>query len=125
MPYVTMLEMQLRCKKYRLFPSTNLMTPCYAAPIVCLGIIEGALGPGRVYLVELIAALSDTLQTVTLESCSLSADLIHDVVLVHLSLKQLYLYGCEVGSTNSSDPTAPSLSTPHPTNLELGFFFCS
>ena len=62
MPHVTKLEMQLGCGGYRLFPSRDIFTPFYAAPITHLGITAGAPGVARVYLVECVAALSTTLQ---------------------------------------------------------------
>ena len=122
MPHITKLKIQLRSEKYRLFPSTELLTPFYASPIVCLRITEGTLAPGRAYLVEFISALSATLQTVTFKSCTLSPDLIHDTVLAHPGLEQLHLRGCEVRSTNSDNPTMSHSSASHSVSLELGVF---
>ena len=124
MRYITKLEMQLQFGRFRLPPSTDRPTPFYAAPIVRLGVTRGVLGPGRAHFVEFITALSATLQTVTFKYCTLPTNMIHDIVLAHPGLKQLYLYGCETESASSDDPTGSRSSTLQSTstNLELGIF---
>lgn len=61
MPYVTKLKM-----RFFRSPSKNLLRAFYAAPVVCLGITGGIFGPLSVgkHLLEFIAALFATLQTV-------------------------------------------------------------
>ncbi|KAF9779570.1 hypothetical protein BJ322DRAFT_1088199 [Thelephora terrestris] len=117
-PYVKKLGIQLRSENYRLFPSTELLTLFYTAPIVCLEFTEGTLAPGWAHIVEFITALSTTLQTVTFKSCSFPPNLIHNVVLAHPGLKKLHLYSCQIERAKLNDPTA----LPHSTNLELVFF---
>ena len=122
MPYVTKLTMRLRSEEFQFFPSSRLFTLFYAAPIAHLWITNAVLGPGQVYVVEFIAALSATLQTVTFKYCSLPLNMICDIVRAHPELKQLYLHCCEIKDADSDDPTTSQLDTPRSTNLELGIF---
>jgi hypothetical protein len=120
-PLVTRLRMQMRSPRYRLFPSKKLLKPFYHAPITHLEITEGTLAPAQVCLVKFAVALSATLRTVTFKTCSLSLQLILDVVLELPNLERLRLYSCEIKPVDLSPPT-----TPHPdtrsTDLELGIF---
>ena len=125
MPYVTKLGMVLLYDIYRLSPSPDLLTRLCACPIVFLRITEGALTTARVRLVEFIAAISPTLQTVSFEFCSLPLSLIHHIVLAHPDLKQLHLRSCKIKAPNSDRPTTPQLGTPHSPDLELGVFSSS
>jgi len=100
MPYIEKLKMQLEFQYYRPFPSLDLLTPFHTAPITCLGIAGGVLTTGaRVCLVECVIALSATLQTAVLKSCSPSLHLILDIALTHLGLKRLHLLYCHFKST--------------------------
>lgn len=122
MRYVEKLKMQLQSQNYRLFPSPNLLTPFHAAPIVHLGITEGVLATdARIYLVECIATLSATLQTVICKSCSLSLRLILDIVLAHPGLKCFHLLDCDFKPARSEHPVVPSPGTRlELPDLELG-----
>lgn len=124
MPHIEKLKMQLECENYRLFPSPDLLTPFYTAPITCLGITGGVFATeARGYLMECIAALSATLQTVVFKSCSLSLYMITDIMLVHPGLKHLHLHACGL-----KPATADPFALPHPSersetpDLELGVF---
>lgn len=121
MLYVTKLRIQMRSERYRLFPSPKLLKPFHTAPITHLGIVAGALASSQACLVECIVALSATLRTVTFASCSLSPDLILDIVLKHPDLKRLFLRCCEVKPTYPNNYAEPPLGT-HFTDLELGIF---
>ena len=101
--------------------SAHLLTPFYTAPVVYIGITKGTLATARAYLVECITALSATLQTVALKSCSFPSDLIHEILLAHSDLKRLYLDRRDIKPTNSGYPATTHLG-PHSTDVELGVF---
>jgi len=122
MPYIKKLKIQLHCKKYRLFPSPDLLAPFHAAPIACLELTGGVLAAdARACLVEWIAEISATLQTVIFKSCSLSLSLILDTVLAHPGLKRLHLICCDFKPAKLDQPTIPLQGT-QPADLELGVF---
>ena len=121
-PYTTGLKIQLRSEMFQLSPSADLLSLFYPAPIVRFEITGGVLSPGRDYLVDFIAALSSTLQTVTLKSCALSTHLFHDIVLAHPGLKHLYLRYCQIWSPYPVNPRTSRLGVLHSANLELGIF---
>ena len=119
MRYVTKLEMEMRCERYRLSPSPTLLRPFHAAPITSLAITNGTLASAQAHLVECITALSATLHAVTFSFCSLSPNLIFDIALRHPDLKQLHLHSCQLYPT-TSDHHAPPRLDPCSTDLELG-----
>ena len=123
MPYVEKLEIKLLVQKFRIFPTPDILTPFHTAPIAHLGITEGGLATGeaRPCLVECIAALSATLQTVTFRSCSLSPRLVSDIISAHPGLGRIHVLSCSFNS--DTDPIPPAVSHPvmrlEPPDLEL------
>ena len=124
MPYVESLKMQLQCQNYRLFPSRDLLTPFYTAPIVHLGITGGVFATeARASLADCIAAIAPTLQTVAFKSCSLSIHMIIDIVLAHPGLERLRLHSCDLRPGRADPPLLPRLDEcPETPGLELGIF---
>jgi len=124
MPYVTRLKILLWCQYYRLFPSRDLLTPFYTAPVAYLRITGGVLATeAKVCLVECIAALSASLQTLVFKSCSLSLHLITDILVAHPSLKRLHLLHCDVKPVKSDHSVIPPLGMcSEAPDLELGDF---
>ena len=123
MPYVKELKIQLQSQHYRLFPTPHLFTPFYTAPAVHLGIKAGVLAAdARGCLVECIAGLSATLQTVIFKSCSLSLHLIHDIVSIRPNLKLFHLLDCNFEPAKSENSVIPHPGTRPGalTDLELG-----
>ena len=118
MPYITKLEILSQRK----FPSPDVLTAFYVCPIVYLGFAMGTFTAARASIVKFITTISATLQTVKFKDCSLPLRLIHDIMLAHLNLKQLYFDSCKIESTNSYPPTTTHLGASHSTGLELGFF---
>jgi len=124
MPYIEKLRIQLRCQNYRLFPSSDLFSPFYTAPIAYLGITGGVFATeAQACLGECIAALSATLQTVIFKSSSLSLRVIIDIVLAHPGLKRLHLHSCDLKPAEGDPFVLPRLGECSETPiLELGVF---
>ena len=118
MPYVTTLKMWPPRGDY-FQPLLKGVSPLFhTAPIVCLEITLNLCG-SREYLIEFISALSTTLKTVTLKSCSLFPLQIHDIVSAHPGLKRLYLLRCDIPYMGFNSLIVSRLSTPHSTDLEV------
>lgn len=123
MPHIKKLRIQLRYRNYRVCPSLDLLIPFYTAPIAYLGIAGGTFDETRAGLVECIAALSATLQTVVFKSCTLPLRIIIDMLLAHSGLKHLHLYSCILKPATEGPLVPPYLSErPGASVRELGVF---
>lgn len=113
LPYVKDLRIFYGCRPTRATSIADLLKALFATPIEYLGITGVEFVDERICVQEFIEVHSATLQTVELESCSLSASDVVSILLGRHHLKRLLLVDCRC---ESPPPPGQSLvaDTPDP-----------